>query len=40
MKHINLDEPIKNPAVSKRLLSIADAVEGWASGVREKLKEK
>jgi len=40
MKHINLDEPINNPAVSERLLSIADAVEGWASGVREKLKEK
>ena len=39
MKHINLNEPL-NPAVSKRLLSIADAVEGWADGVREKLQEK
>jgi len=39
MKHINLNEPLE-PAVRQRLLAIADAVENWSEGIREKVNKE
>jgi hypothetical protein len=39
MKHINLNAPLQ-PAVRQRLLAIADAVEEWSGGIREKVNKE
>jgi CRISPR/Cas system-associated exonuclease Cas4 (RecB family) len=39
MKHINLNAPLE-PAVRKRLLCIANAVEDWSENIREKVNKE